>query len=318
MLKLQQLSETDCATHFELLSTRFDDALTDMRTKNIPLAPYATALFDFFRTQLTNILVGKPDQLISVINHVKSAFPAFHAQAGKRRLKIPPPSQLADANTVKAVEACFDYEQFAKKDVIWSAYSLVGAIGARICPYCHLHHVNYHLPLTKKAFAFRPPLDHFLPRAIYPYLAVSLGNLIPCCSQCNSSIKLAIDPLKLGLLSPLDANSRLRVFFSAVGSIPVKAGGKSETVKLSVNANTPESVEHILAFKLTERYQWYKHEVLDLMKNFDRFADLPNNIRRVVLQDDYVLGFDASSAEERAFGLCLLDVYNELKSNIVA
>ncbi len=50
------------------------------------------------------------------------------------------------------------------------AYALVQEVGARVCPYCQLHHVNYHMPAGKQTFSLRSPLDH-LPRS-YPYLAV--------------------------------------------------------------------------------------------------------------------------------------------------
>jgi hypothetical protein len=38
-------------------------------------------------------------------------------------------------------------------------------------------------------------VDHFLPKSIYPFLALHPYNLVPICGTCNSSCKLAKDPL---------------------------------------------------------------------------------------------------------------------------
>lgn len=60
----------------------------------------------------------------------------------------------------------------------------------RYCPYCNAETVyafNFRkdgkLHLAKSAF------DHFYPRSRYPFLGLSLYNLIPSCTRCNSSFK---------------------------------------------------------------------------------------------------------------------------------
>lgn len=37
--------------------------------------------------------------------------------------------------------------------------------------------------------------DHFLPKSIYPFCAINLKNLIPCCCRCNQIYKKEKDPL---------------------------------------------------------------------------------------------------------------------------
>lgn len=318
MLKLRELDGTSKDAHLKLLKKRISDSLDRELLQGHSLAAYAELLFDFLKQNLDSILVGAPSNLVSIVNEVKNQFPGFHRQCARRRLKNPPAQQVADAKTVDAVERCFDYPFFAQKSSEWGAYLLVSVLSVRLCPYCQLHHVNYHLAPEKKSFSLRPPLDHYFPRALYPYLAVSLSNLVPCCSQCNSGIKLALDPLGLGLAHPGDVNKKMLVSFSAVGSIPARAGGRVDAVKLSIVTNDPASKAHVGAFKLEERYQWYRHEVFDLMRQFERAADLPKNLRKVVHTEEYVLGFSRSNKEERALGLCLVNVYDELKANIIA
>jgi len=55
-------------------------------------------------------------------------------------------------------------------------------IGVKICPYCNRSYV-----FTLKGENVRPQYDHFFPKSKYPYLALSMYNLVPCCSICNSA-----------------------------------------------------------------------------------------------------------------------------------
>lgn len=53
-------------------------------------------------------------------------------------------------------------------------------VGVTVCPYCNR---SYIFVSSKKGT--RPQYDHFFPKSKYPYLALSMYNLIPCCAVCN-------------------------------------------------------------------------------------------------------------------------------------
>ncbi len=55
-------------------------------------------------------------------------------------------------------------------------------IGVRVCPYCNRSYV-----FTLDNGEARPQYDHYFPKSSYPYLAISMYNLVPCCSICNSA-----------------------------------------------------------------------------------------------------------------------------------
>lgn len=59
---------------------------------------------------------------------------------------------------------------------------LIDSIGLRTCPYCNRGYIY-----TIKSGNINPQIDHFYPKALYPLFAVSLYNLIPSCSVCNSA-----------------------------------------------------------------------------------------------------------------------------------
>lgn len=65
------------------------------------------------------------------------------------------------------------------------ATELIEKLDLRVCPYCNRNYVdNYEIKQSGKK-KFTGQLDHFYPIEKYPYLALSLYNLIPCCSNCN-------------------------------------------------------------------------------------------------------------------------------------
>lgn len=57
------------------------------------------------------------------------------------------------------------------------------------CPFCGIIDVKgiYH--------SKREAYDHFLPKGIYPFNSINFYNLAPACHECNSSYKLAQNPL---------------------------------------------------------------------------------------------------------------------------
>lgn len=79
------------------------------------------------------------------------------------------------------VKKAFEFKKFRKSPTLsWFAECL----NIRTCLYC-----NAQFALTigdtgsKKELFFQ--FDHFYSQSRYPFLALSFGNLIPCCSNCN-------------------------------------------------------------------------------------------------------------------------------------
>ena len=73
------------------------------------------------------------------------------------------------------------------------------------CPYCNRNYTSIlklspnkeqaskfkylkNEPIVKKKYIL-PSFDHYLPKSKYPYLALTLWNLIPTCEYCNSKLK---------------------------------------------------------------------------------------------------------------------------------
>jgi hypothetical protein len=68
------------------------------------------------------------------------------------------------------------YLKFSSHD---AAYKILKVMKVNVCPYCNR---QYTFTVTRKT---RPEFDHFFPKSDYPFLAVSIYNLVPSCGLCN-------------------------------------------------------------------------------------------------------------------------------------
>ena len=76
---------------------------------------------------------------------------------------------------------CYKKLQDGNKD--WGRHKLLFLMGIEVCPYCQRNYIsNYDEKTTAD-------LDHFYPKSLYPFLALSLYNFIPSCQICNSRFK---------------------------------------------------------------------------------------------------------------------------------
>ncbi|XOB62968.1 hypothetical protein ACMC56_03985 [Campylobacterota bacterium DY0563] len=75
-----------------------------------------------------------------------------------------------------------------------------------VCPYCNRNFIN---PIYKEHSLSgdnknqSPDIEHFYPKSIYPFLSLSISNLLPSCSFCNK-IKSDVDTYKYNCLSPYE------------------------------------------------------------------------------------------------------------------
>jgi hypothetical protein len=95
----------------------------------------------------------------------------------------------------------FDYNKFIIKGNGWNAYEYTMKLGVTVCPYCNRNYIH---TVTKDSGSTRAELDHFYPKSLYPFLSISLYNLIPSCHVCNSNLKGAKNFFKNQHLHPFE------------------------------------------------------------------------------------------------------------------
>ena len=76
-----------------------------------------------------------------------------------------------------------------EKDIFLTLYSrlnnalFVKDLDIKVCPYCNRNYIlNFQIKGKVNATA---QLDHFFDKKKYPYLAISIYNLVPSCGTCN-------------------------------------------------------------------------------------------------------------------------------------
>lgn len=127
--------------------------------------------FDYLIDNLETILIGKRPELEKVINEINSTF-----------CKL-----IQNKRIIKRIQTVFDYEAFHGMQK-YGAYHLIELLGIRICAYCNRAYSFGVIEKNNKQrieSKTRLELDHYYPQSKYPYLALSLFNLIPSCPSCN-------------------------------------------------------------------------------------------------------------------------------------
>lgn len=81
----------------------------------------------------------------------------------------------------------FFYDKFPNHTGEWNRHKLLSLMEIEVCPYCQRNYISsFEENDDKRTTA---DLDHFYPKSLYPFLALSLYNFIPSCQICNSRFK---------------------------------------------------------------------------------------------------------------------------------
>ncbi|MCJ2372305.1 hypothetical protein [Pseudomonas sp. RGM 3321] len=307
MLKTNLLKPIDISLHLKTMAARFDAGVKAWPTPYGSDYPAFTKdLMEILIRQRDSILIGDAKQLWHVIDELEAVAPNFHLYLKKRPGPKSKKRLPEFENLIIKLESLFNYKKFIEKKGSWNAYKLVDRHNLRICPYCQLHHINYHHSGVKGALELRPPLDHFLPKSRYPYLAVSLKNLVPCCHQCNSSIKLDTDPGR-GMPNPFDTSTTLNISFHVHRSTITPQTLNIEDLTLHVKG-IGSWINYEAFFRLNERYQWYLPEIYDMFNRISEFSEYDETMRSLLNKTPYILGFHRTDAPKRTLGLCLVAI----------
>lgn len=129
-------------------------------------------ILEYLKDNLKNIIQSEPKELLEIIEEIHTKFPEIKNNKTTNIYKI-----------IYYIFVDNGYEAKISTTTDTSiAYKLVENLRIKTCPYCNRSYISFVKTKKKKT---RPQLDHFYPKAIYPFLACSFYNLIPSCSACN-------------------------------------------------------------------------------------------------------------------------------------
>ncbi len=319
--KIKEIEET----HIKYFEDNFLNKIPSIRSSH---TRKWKKFFDFVEKNYRIIILGRPLTLKRIIKSVDKIFPKI--------------STKKDHEAKEDILKIFNYSAFSTNCGAWNAYKYVEMLGIKTCPYCNLSYLTM-IPKKGKNGGLRPDLDHFFPKSKHPYLALSLYNLIPSCSNCNSRLKRDKDDTEL--LNPYEGGFgeffQFRTNLDDVESIyeaayKIKELRKENTdFKLKIReikeledgAREADFVEkvnnNIDVFKLNQQYEFHKdyvHEILnkEMLYNKTRIKDLQENYpglfdENEVRQSIFSTYFEDKDLHKRPLSKLTKDILNEFK-----
>lgn len=166
-----------------------------------------------------------------------------------------------------------------KSRIKWSAYDYVMALELKVCPYCNRQFIT---PSYSEHSKMRGDLDHFFPKSRYPYLSMSIYNLVPSCKFCNSSLKGSKE---------FSYETHINPFEEAI----------DDYIKFNYTIDSVESlhgsgdIEIVVEDKLNKDFNLIKKaknniQVFDIVNTYNYHTDIVKNLirKRVIYDDSYI------------------------------
>lgn len=253
--------------------SKLDDALNDESC-------YQRETLCYINKNLRDILIGKPHKLREVIQGINYVF--------KKKPKDDKNNVSDDDDKFyKLVTNIFDYKKFCDNEYKgWNAYNYTKKIGISSCPYCNRQYAhtvirkNLDDKNSEKNVKLRPDLDHFYPKAKYPFLAVSFYNLVPSCNICNSRFKGDIDFYKEPHSNPFEEGFANETKFKVKIEDIEFFQGKYEKceIEFEVNKGIDGELEKRIEgnkkdFHIKDVYQEHKDYVYELIHKSMIYSD---------------------------------------------
>jgi 5-methylcytosine-specific restriction endonuclease McrA len=140
------------------------------------------------------------------------------------------------------------------------------------CYYCNIDFINI-FKTTNKNILTGYTLDHIVNKATYPYLALSLYNLIPVCYICNSKLKKDKD---IGDMVPthskFDFDTRVK-FKTFITNPNLQIENESDFKLLLKEDFSNLYDKYIEVLQLDGRYEYHKYKVIELINRRKEYPD---------------------------------------------
>ncbi|MBQ5439606.1 MAG: hypothetical protein IIT49_02350, partial [Clostridia bacterium] len=215
----------------------------------------------------------------------------------------------------------FRYETFSQNKNI---SRLVEMLGVKVCPYCNR---LFTTTVSKSGKTVRPQLDHYRDKSDYPFLALSIMNLVPSCGVCNLIKSNKKDEVLYPYEEEMGDNCTFYVepkddYTALTGAkrfnkteIKLKFvgnGTKEERVKNSVNIFKLEDLYNshtdIVSDLLLNRYICTDKMIDDIYENFRELFQNKQEVRETLLMGK----LDKEYLGERPLGKLIHDISSQL------
>ncbi|MEH7751959.1 hypothetical protein V7457_12480 [Bacillus toyonensis] len=155
------------------LYKKLEKAVTDARSKKVQ------SILSFIIKNMGNIAIGDVFELEKIRGDFDGFLETLPPDKGKKKSKEK--QELYERLEIFKKEYIYFYDSPK-----WNAYEFQKELGITICPYCNSQFIFIYESDSGRT---RAVLDHFFDKGTYPFLAISIYNLVPCCKVCNSDFK---------------------------------------------------------------------------------------------------------------------------------
>lgn len=271
---------------------------------------YLEYIWSFSVEEILTMDIFRMREVIKKVNHLMPST-CFYRQ------KNPKGSGLEFKKVNNQLANIFDYIEFSKEKSNWCLGLLALELQKeiQICPYCNAETV-YAYKVSKGSrtqYVIRKSsFDHFFPRTRYPFLSVSLYNLIPACPRCNSGFKGERFQGLSCMLHPyadsenFHAGMKFRVLFKTLKGFERCASDDIDQVLLTERKDNERCEGGIIweeMFRLGETYSAvYKESVADILVKFLQYPKSYVDMLRASLCR---LGVSHSRLERLVYGSTL-------------
>lgn len=218
--------------------------------------------------------------------------------------KVPDPNgRFVKSQEYKDLEAIFKYSRHFDDRIAKFFREHADQLHISSCYYCELAYVNvYTVVVRNSASTYQHfDVDHFLPKAKCPIIALSLFNFVPSCHVCNSRIKLSYvlgtskaQWVKFNPVSDaynFEDNVKIRLRMHRGPDTTFKKKG-DYYIYFRCKNGFRTSVDF---FRLEERYEFHKSEAMRLKQ---LKAQYPQSARRKIAR---LLGTTEAKVKEDLF-----------------
>jgi len=179
--------------------------------------------------------------------------------------------RLGNMSNREDIKALFNYELKFQKPI---SKFFEEQVEVHVCYFCNIEYINKfttHDERVKNGFT----LDHFMSKADYPYLALSLYNLVPSCYTCNSPKVKGKN--EVNTLSPTSSSFDFheKVKFKTFMQNEHLQIEKDKDFALLLKEDFSDVYEqYIEVFELDGRYAYHKQKVIEMI---NKRKEYPNS-----------------------------------------
>lgn len=272
---------------------------------------------------LQRIMITKASDLPRIIEIVESKFPQL------KNDREHPNDEHSELYTCLSKAFC----TLGYSDSEFPNYIITKSLDLKACPYCNQVEFLCNTVIAeddRQNTIKDSELDHFYPKSRVPYLAVSLFNLVPCCSTCNGGNgKHTSDTYAEKLVNPFtlkNANG-LEFKLDIVGDGLLNLKTFNQACEIQTITNDQTLVTNRKIFKIKGRYKneldrakdvWISHKKIESKGYIMAVSELSQQIGEEINISQWLnheLHIDSSNYNNAKLSKFVMDIWNQLDDN---